>query len=166
MPITVDEMLSRATISVPEAGHFLGLSRTGSYDAAKRGDFETIRIGGKIVVPVVPFAAKLGLQPQTPTHDGGVEFKGFDLTLLDMSLDRGSDGVVRRMPHEVYVEWNSERINVYRRASEVKKKVLSIEMERKAARVLAYGPGSHRDLTLWFGEKKIEVENYQLTDEE
>ncbi|WP_301006030.1 DNA-binding protein [Mesorhizobium sp.] len=55
--------MSRPTISVTEAGAlFYGLSRNGSYDAAKRGDFETIRLGGKIVVPVAPIAAKLGLQ--------------------------------------------------------------------------------------------------------
>jgi hypothetical protein len=61
--MTMDEALSRPTIPVPEAGAvFFGLSRNGSYEAAKRGDFETIRIGGKIVVPVAPIAARLGLQ--------------------------------------------------------------------------------------------------------
>ncbi|RWK06514.1 MAG: DNA-binding protein [Mesorhizobium sp.] len=61
--MTLEDALSRPTISVTEAGAlFYGLSRNGSYDAAKRGDFETIRLGGKIVVPVAPIAAKLGLQ--------------------------------------------------------------------------------------------------------
>jgi hypothetical protein len=34
------------TISVPEAGEqYYGLSRKGSYDAAKRGEIPTIRVG-------------------------------------------------------------------------------------------------------------------------
>jgi hypothetical protein len=36
---------------VPEAGALIGLSRNGSYEAAKRGDIPTIRIGGLIKVP-------------------------------------------------------------------------------------------------------------------
>ena len=60
--MTLKEALSRPTISVPEAGElFFGLSRNGAYEAAARGDFDTIRIGKKIVVPVAPIAAKLGL---------------------------------------------------------------------------------------------------------
>lgn len=61
--MTLDEALSRPTISVTDAGSlFFGLSRNGSYEAARRGDFPTIRIGKKIVVPVAPLAAKLGLR--------------------------------------------------------------------------------------------------------
>ncbi|WP_189591182.1 hypothetical protein [Mesorhizobium sp. M8A.F.Ca.ET.207.01.1.1] len=61
--MTLEEALSRPTVSVPEAGElFFGLSRNGAYEAAARGDFDTIRIGKKIVVPVAPIAAKLGLQ--------------------------------------------------------------------------------------------------------
>ena len=40
---------------VPEAGALLGLTRNGSYDAAKRGDIPTIRIGGLIKVPKAAF---------------------------------------------------------------------------------------------------------------
>lgn len=61
--VTLDEALSRPTIPVPEAGElFFGLSRNAAYEAAKRGDFQTIRVGGKIVVPVAPLAAMLGLK--------------------------------------------------------------------------------------------------------
>lgn len=61
--MTLDEALSRPTISVPDAGRlFLGLNTNSSYVAARRGDFETIKIGGKILVPVAPLAAKLGLR--------------------------------------------------------------------------------------------------------
>lgn len=63
-PMTLDEALSRPTLSVPEAGAvFFGLARNASYDAAKSGDIPTIRVGGRILVPVAPLAEKLGLKP-------------------------------------------------------------------------------------------------------
>ena len=41
------------TLSVPEAGRrYFGLCRNGAYDAAKRGDIPTIRIGRLLRVPV------------------------------------------------------------------------------------------------------------------
>ncbi len=67
--MTLDEALSHATLPVQTAGHvFFGLARNAAYDAAKRGDFDTIRIGGKIVVPVAPIAARLGLQMKIGAH--------------------------------------------------------------------------------------------------
>ncbi|MDX0765771.1 DNA-binding protein [Sinorhizobium medicae] len=61
--MTLEEALSLPTISVPDAGKlFFGLARNSAYEAAHRGDFETIKVGGRIVVPVAPLAAKLGLR--------------------------------------------------------------------------------------------------------
>ncbi len=61
--MTLEEALRRPTISVPDAGRlFFGLARNAAYSAAEKGDFETIKIGGRIVVPVAPLAARLGLQ--------------------------------------------------------------------------------------------------------
>ncbi|NEJ21043.1 hypothetical protein GR247_12795 [Rhizobium leguminosarum] len=61
--LTLEQALSQATISIPDAGSlFLGLGRNASYNAARRGDFQTIKIGSKIVVPVAPLAAKVGLR--------------------------------------------------------------------------------------------------------
>lgn len=61
--MTLEEALTRPTISVPDAGKlFFGLARNAAYNAAERGDFDTIKVGGRIVVPVAPLAAKLGLQ--------------------------------------------------------------------------------------------------------
>jgi excisionase family DNA binding protein len=45
----------RLVYTVPEAGRLLGLSRNGSYEAARRGDIPTIRIGRLLVVPKAPF---------------------------------------------------------------------------------------------------------------
>jgi hypothetical protein len=42
------------TLSVPEAGRrYFDLARNASYEAAKRGDLPTIKIGGKLRVPVI-----------------------------------------------------------------------------------------------------------------
>lgn len=61
--MTLDEALSRPTIPVVDAGRlFFGIGRNSAYAAAERGDFETIKVGSKIVVPVAPLAAKLGLK--------------------------------------------------------------------------------------------------------
>jgi hypothetical protein len=41
------------TISVPEAGRrYFGLSRNGSYDAARRGEIPTLQVGRLLRVPV------------------------------------------------------------------------------------------------------------------
>lgn len=61
--MTLEEALTRPTISVPDAGKlFFGLARNAAYEAARSGDIQTIKVGGRIVVPVAPLAAKLGLK--------------------------------------------------------------------------------------------------------
>ncbi len=48
------------TISVPAAGKkYFGLCRGASYDAAKRGDIPTIKIGRLMRVPVAALEARL-----------------------------------------------------------------------------------------------------------
>jgi len=48
------------TMTIPEAGSlYFGLSRNGSYDAAKRGDIPTIQVGRKFRVPVAAMERKL-----------------------------------------------------------------------------------------------------------
>ena len=47
------------TVSVPEAGRWLGIGRNASYEAARRGDIPTIRIGWLLRVPVVALERKL-----------------------------------------------------------------------------------------------------------
>jgi hypothetical protein len=45
----------RLAISVPEAGELVDIGRSAAYDAAKRGDFPTIRVGGRLLVPLKKF---------------------------------------------------------------------------------------------------------------
>jgi hypothetical protein len=48
------------TLTVPEAGRrYFDLGRNASYDAARRGDIPTIRIGRLLRVPVVQMELKL-----------------------------------------------------------------------------------------------------------
>ena len=47
------------TVSVPEAGRWLGIGRNASYEAARRGEIPTIRIGRLLRVPVVALERKL-----------------------------------------------------------------------------------------------------------
>jgi len=51
----------RLVYTVPEAGRLLGLGRNAAYDAAKRGDIPTLRIGRLLLVPKIPFHRMLGM---------------------------------------------------------------------------------------------------------
>lgn len=48
---TMDDLRQRATVSVPEAGAALGIGREAAYNAAKRGELPTIRLGRRVLVP-------------------------------------------------------------------------------------------------------------------
>jgi hypothetical protein len=45
----------------PTVGVALGLSKAGTYEAANRGDFETMRVGRLIRVITAPLRKKLGI---------------------------------------------------------------------------------------------------------
>ncbi|MCK0171473.1 hypothetical protein MWU53_10425 [Aliiroseovarius sp. S1123] len=49
----------RVVVSIPEGGAVIGLGRTASYTAAKRGDLPTIKINGVEKVSIVALAQKL-----------------------------------------------------------------------------------------------------------
>ena len=44
-------MTGRATYTVTEAARLLGVSRNSAYEAVRRGEIPTIRIGRRILVP-------------------------------------------------------------------------------------------------------------------
>jgi excisionase family DNA binding protein len=46
-------VISQKTMSVPEAGRVLGIGRNAAYEAARRGEIPTIKIGRLLRVPVV-----------------------------------------------------------------------------------------------------------------
>jgi hypothetical protein len=57
----IERLLAKPTITVPEAGAILGVSRNPAYEAAGRGDFPTIKVGRSIKVPTAPLRRLLGL---------------------------------------------------------------------------------------------------------
>ena len=56
---TISTMGERRTTSIEEAARELGLSRNSAYDAAKRGDLPTIRMGRRLLVPRAALEALL-----------------------------------------------------------------------------------------------------------
>jgi hypothetical protein len=54
-------LLSRPTISIPEAGRLIGLGLNKSYQAARSGDLPTLNFAGKRVVPTGPLRQLLGM---------------------------------------------------------------------------------------------------------
>jgi excisionase family DNA binding protein len=50
----------RRTYSIEEVARLLGIGRNAAYEAARRGDFPTIKVGHRIVVPRAPIDRMLG----------------------------------------------------------------------------------------------------------
>lgn len=57
----LDELATKATISVEQTAKVLGLGRTAAYDAARRGEFPTRRLGRRLIVPVPALLEWLGV---------------------------------------------------------------------------------------------------------
>ncbi len=57
----VKEILGRPTCSVEECREIVPGSRNSTYEAIKRGDIPSIRVGRRIHVLTAPLKAKLGL---------------------------------------------------------------------------------------------------------
>jgi excisionase family DNA binding protein len=47
----VKHEVERRTLTIEEAAKMLGIGRNNAYDAARRGEIPTIKIGGRILVP-------------------------------------------------------------------------------------------------------------------
>ena len=52
----------RLTISVTEAGRRLGVGKNSAYEAARRGEIPSIRVGRRLLVPIAAFEAMLVVQ--------------------------------------------------------------------------------------------------------
>ena len=57
--VTLDDLKSRASISVEQASYLLGISRQAAYNAVGRGDIESMRVGKRFVVLARPLFLKL-----------------------------------------------------------------------------------------------------------
>ena len=57
--LPLEQLHGRATITVEQAARLLGLGRTAAYDAARRGELPTRRLGRRLLVPVPALLAWL-----------------------------------------------------------------------------------------------------------
>lgn len=64
----IDTIARRATISVDEAAALLGIGRSAAYEAARRGQLPTRRLGRRLFVPVPALLDWLG-QSAPPDRD-------------------------------------------------------------------------------------------------
>jgi excisionase family DNA binding protein len=48
-----EEKIQRRTLTIDEAARELGISKSSAYEAARTGELPTIKIGKRILVPVV-----------------------------------------------------------------------------------------------------------------
>lgn len=57
----IQKLLGQLVITVDETRRVLRVGRNAMYDAIKRGEIETMRIGKRIVVPTAPLRRRFGL---------------------------------------------------------------------------------------------------------
>ena len=61
LPRGLDEIESRLTLSVEEAASLLGMGRSAAYEAARRGELPSRRLGRRVIVPVPALLSWLGV---------------------------------------------------------------------------------------------------------
>ncbi len=59
-PFRLDQLAGRATITIEQTAQILGLGRTAAYDAARRGELPSRRLGRRLLVPVPALLEWLG----------------------------------------------------------------------------------------------------------
>lgn len=59
-PSPLVHLADEATITIEQTAELLGLGRTAAYEAARRGEFPTRRLGRRIIVPVPALLEWLG----------------------------------------------------------------------------------------------------------
>jgi excisionase family DNA binding protein len=50
--LQLEQLAGRATITIEQTARLLGLGRTAAYDAARRGELPTRKLGRRLLVPV------------------------------------------------------------------------------------------------------------------
>jgi excisionase family DNA binding protein len=73
------ELEGRATITVEEAAAILGIGRSAAYEAARRGQLPTRRLGRRLLVPVPALLAWLGAEDPSIPDDRARSLASSDL---------------------------------------------------------------------------------------
>jgi excisionase family DNA binding protein len=63
------ETLARPTCEVKEAQEILDLSKNSMYAAVRKGEIESIRVGGRIRIITAPLRRRLGLEGSASAPD-------------------------------------------------------------------------------------------------
>jgi len=63
LPLTVDDLRRRPTITVQEYAAFIGVSKDTVYEAAARGELRVLHLGARILVPTLDILLSLGYSP-------------------------------------------------------------------------------------------------------
>lgn len=61
--VLADDSPTRATLTIDEAAKVLGIGRTAAYDAARRNEIPTIKIGRRLLVPRAALDRLLSITP-------------------------------------------------------------------------------------------------------
>jgi excisionase family DNA binding protein len=62
-PFELEDLEHRITLTVEEVASLLGLGRTAAYEAARRGEIPSRRLGRRVIVPVPALLEWLGATP-------------------------------------------------------------------------------------------------------
>jgi excisionase family DNA binding protein len=62
MDIDILKLLSRPTISVDDTARVLGTGRNSTYEAVRRGEIATMRMGSRYLVLTAPLRKMLGIE--------------------------------------------------------------------------------------------------------
>lgn len=60
-PLRLEDLEDRITLTVEEVAGLLGLGRTAAYEAARRGEIPSRRLGRRVIVPVPALLDWLGM---------------------------------------------------------------------------------------------------------
>ena len=60
--IALDDLDHRITLTIEETASILGLGRTATYEAARRGQIPARRLGRRVIVPVPALLEWLGVE--------------------------------------------------------------------------------------------------------
>jgi excisionase family DNA binding protein len=62
--LALDELRTQTTITIEQAAQLIGVGRSAAYEAARRGELPTRRLGRRLLVPVPALLDWLGATPK------------------------------------------------------------------------------------------------------
>ncbi len=71
MEFTMEDNVTKLAMTVSEAACRLGIGRNSAYEAVRRGEIPTIRIGKRILVPIAALQQLLDGSWKPPTSEAG-----------------------------------------------------------------------------------------------